>query len=151
MAPGDLVLHVPLHGLDTAEVQRYVAALDSPAYPEAPWRWTSQHSAIIRATLAPGQVVATQVTYRPGWRATAGGVPQPVGRDGLGFLVVKPTCQGACEIAVAFDGGPEWRITCALSLAVTLLVLCLAVLEFRRRRRMAISSAASGLDPRNSG
>jgi hypothetical protein len=77
--------------------------------------------------------VATQVTYRPGWRATAGGVPQPVGQDGLGFLVVKPTCQGACEITLFFDGGPEWRITCALSLAVTLLVLCLAVLEFRRR------------------
>ena len=139
MEPGDLVRHTPIHGLDTAEVQRFVAALDSPSYPAAPWRWTSQHSAEIRASLAPGQVVSTQVTYCPGWRASAGGVPQPVAKDGLGFLVVKPACQGACEITLSFDGGPEWRITCLLSLAVMLLVLGLAVREFRRPRPLGKS------------
>jgi hypothetical protein len=133
MAPGDLVHDPPVNGLDTAQMERYVAALDSPAYPEAKWRWTSRSSATIAATIAPGQVVSTQVTYSPGWRASAGGAPQPVAKDGLGLLVVEPTCQGACEITLSFDGGPEWRITCALSQAVTLLVLCLGVLEFRRR------------------
>jgi hypothetical protein len=134
MAPADLVHDPPRDGLDTAQLERYVAALDSPAYPEAKWRWTSRSSAAIATTIAQGQVVSTQVTYHPGWHAIARGVPQPVSKDGLGFLVVKPACQGACEITLSFDGGREWRITCALSLAVTLLVLGLAALEGRRRR-----------------
>jgi hypothetical protein len=133
MAPGDLVHDPPVNGLDTAQLERYVAALDAPVYPEAKWRWTSRSSAAIAANIAPGQVVSTQVSYHPGWRASAGGVPQPVAKDGLGFLVVKPACQGACEIRLSFDGGPEWRIACALSLGVTLLVLALAAWEFRRR------------------
>jgi hypothetical protein len=132
MAPGELVHDPPVSGIDTAQLERYVAALDSPAYPEAKWRWTSRGSAVIAANIAPGQVVSTQVTYHPGWRAAAGGVAQPVARDGLGLLVVKPACQGVCQITLSFDGGPEWRVTCAVSLAVTLLVLCLAALEFRR-------------------
>jgi len=42
---------------------------------------------------------------------------------------LKPTCQGPCEIALTYDGGIEWRITCFLSLAAMLLVLCLAVVS----------------------
>jgi hypothetical protein len=134
MGPDDLVGHIPVSGLDLAEVRRFVAALDSPSYPAAPWRWTSQHSAEIRAELSPGQVVSTQVTWRPGWNATVGGVARPVSKDGLGFLVVRPACQGPCTIEVSFDGGAEWRITCLLSLAVMLLALGLAVREVRRPR-----------------
>jgi len=125
MAAGDLVRDPPVNGLDTAQLEKYVAALDAPAYPEAKWRWTSRHSAVIDATLAPGQVISTQVTYTPGWRASSAEVTQ----DGLGLLVLKPTCQGPCEIALTYDGGIEWRITCFLSLAAMLLVLCLAVVS----------------------
>jgi hypothetical protein len=78
--------------------------------------------------------VSTQVTWRPGWNATVGGVARPVSKDGLGFLVVRPACQGPCTIEVSFDGGAEWRITCLLSLAVMLLALGLAVREVRRPR-----------------
>ena len=35
--------------------ERYVAALDSPALSAGAWRWTSRHSAVIDATVAPGQ------------------------------------------------------------------------------------------------
>jgi hypothetical protein len=123
MAAGDLVRDPPVNGLDTAQLEKYVAALDAPAYPEAKWRWTSRHSAVIDATLAPGQVISAQVTYTPGWRASKAEVSQ----DGLGLLVLKPTCQGPCEIALTYDGGLEWRIACFLSLAAMLVVLCLAV------------------------
>ncbi len=132
MAAGDLVRDPPVNGLDTAQLERYVAALESPAYPEAKWRWTSRHSAAIDATVEPGQVVSVQVTYHPGWRASAGGVPIETAKDGLGLLVVKPARPGASEITLSFDGGPEWRITCALSAGVMLLVLCLGVVSLRR-------------------
>jgi hypothetical protein len=129
MAAGDLVRDPPVNGLDVAQLEKYVAALEAPVYPEAKWRWTSRHSAAIDATVAPGQVIATQVTYTPGWNATAAEVTQ----DGLGLLVLKPTCQGACQIALTYDGGAEWRITCLLSVGAMLLVLGLAV---GRRKRL---------------
>ena len=128
MAAGDLVRDPPINGLDTAELEKYVAALDDPRYPEALWRWTSRHSAAIDATVAPGQVISTQVTYTPGWRAAGAEVTE----DGLGLLVLKPACQGACEITLTYDDGSEWRVTCLLSLAAMLLVLALAL--FRRFR-----------------
>jgi hypothetical protein len=135
MAAGDLVRDPPINGLDTAELEKYVAALDAPVYPEAQWRWTSRHSAVIDAAVAPGQAISTQITYAPGWRSTAAEVTH----DGLGLLVLKPTCQGPCEIALTYDGGWEWRITCFLSLAAMLAVLCLAVgrqaRNFNRNRR----------------
>ena len=140
MTPGDLVRDPPVNGLDTAQLERYVAALDSASYPAAEWRWTSRHSATIRARIAPGQVVSIQTNYHSGWRATAGGGAQPTFKDGLGFLAVKPTCQGPCEITLSYDGGPEWRTTCAASLGVMLLLAGLAVfrnardLDLKRRK-----------------
>jgi hypothetical protein len=136
MAAGEVVHDPPVNGLDTPELERYAAALDSPAYPEAAWRWTSRHSAVIDATIAPGQVVSVQTTYHPGWTATAGGVPQRISRDGLGFLTVKPACQGPCRITLSFDGGREWRIACLLSLAAMLAVLGLACAGFWRRGKL---------------
>jgi hypothetical protein len=131
MAAGDLVHDPPINGLDTAQLEKYVAALDAPDYPEAKWRWTSRHSAAIDATVAPGQVISTQVTYTPGWRASAAEVTQ----DGLGLLVLKPTCQGPCEIALTYDGGRERRVTCFLSVAAMLVVLCLLLVAMRRQTR----------------
>jgi len=135
MAAGDLVRDPPDNGLDTAQLERYVAALESPAYPEAKWRWTSRHSAAINATLEPGQVVSAQVTYHPGWRAWANGAPVETARDGLGLLALKPTHPGASEITLTFDGGLEWRVTCVLSTGVMLLVVCLGVAGSLTRRR----------------
>jgi len=130
MAAGDLVRDRPVNGLDTAELEKYVAALENPAYPEAAWRWTSRHSATIEATVAPGQAISTQVTYAPGWRATAAEAFE----DGLGLLALKPARQGRSEITLTYDGGAEWRITCLLSGAVMLGVAG-AVLVSKRRKR----------------
>jgi hypothetical protein len=136
MAVGDLVRDPPINGLDTAELEKYVAALDDPSYPEARWRWTSRHSAVIDAVVAPGQVISAPVTYTPGWRALGAEVTQ----DGLGLIVLKPACQGACEITVTYDGGTEWRVTGCLSVVAMLTVLALALI---RRFRSGPAEAPS--------
>ena len=40
MAEGDVVHTPPIHGLDTPQLERFVAALENPAYPEPAFRWT---------------------------------------------------------------------------------------------------------------
>ena len=117
VVPEDAVVrHAPVNGLDTGELERYVKALDDPALPDAPLMWRSRHSADIQAQIPPGHAVSVQVTYHPGWRASVNGVEQSVKKDGLGFLLMEPACQGRCDITLAYDGGLEWRITCLASL-----------------------------------
>ena len=141
MAVPDLVRDQPYNGLDTAQMERYVAAMDSPAYPLAEWRWTSRHGAAIKTVAAPGQVVSAQVNYHPGWRASVNGAERPVSADGLGLLVVKPGCDGPCEISLRYDGGPELRLALAASAAVTLLMAALAAAALRRARATSTESS----------
>jgi hypothetical protein len=128
--PIALVHHLPINGLDIQEAEKYVDALNAPAGSDATWEWKTWHSATIHAMVPPGQVIATQVSFHPGWHASVGENPQQVYSDGLGFLVVKPSCQGSCDLKLWYDGGPEWRITSVVSIATMLLVLFLA-LRFR--------------------
>ena len=139
--PAALVHHMPINGLDTAEAQRYVDALEAPGSGDASWRWNSWHSATIHAVVPAGQIISTQVTFVPGWHATVGGSPQQVYADGLGFLVVKPDCQGSCDFTLWYDGGLEWRITRAVSITTMLLVLLLAYRALRRRSQLASTNA----------
>jgi hypothetical protein len=122
----------PVHGLDIAPVERYVAALDDPRYPPASFQWQGLSDARIRATVEPGEVIAVQVTYAPGWEAWANGRRQRVRGDGIGQLIVEPDCTGACEIVLNYTGGAEHVLTRALSLAAMLLA---AVYAWRTRRR----------------
>jgi hypothetical protein len=73
------------------------------------------------------------VSFHPGWHASIDGNPQQVYSDGLGFLVVKPACQGSCDLMLWYDGGPEWRITSTVSIAIMLLVLVLGLRSLRLR------------------
>ena len=118
-----VVRHPPVNGLDTGELEHYVKALEDPALPEAPLVWRDRHTADIQAQVQPGQAVSVQVTYHPGWRASVNGVAQSVKKDGLGFLLLEPACQGRCEITLAYDGGIEWRVTCLASLVAMAFVL----------------------------
>jgi hypothetical protein len=131
--PAALVQHMPINGLDTAEAQRYVDALNAPDSGDAVWRWNTWHSATIHAVVPPSRVISTQVTFHPGWHASVGGSPQQVSADGLGFLVVKPDCQGPCDFTLWYDGGPEWRVTSAISISTMLVVLLLALRSLQRR------------------
>jgi hypothetical protein len=125
----------PEHGLDVEEIRRYVAALEDPslALPEVTWR--SSGSAVIRSTIEPGQVISVQVNHFSGWKAMAGGVPQPVFRDGLGLLGIRPDCRGPCEIELVYDGGLEHAATRAAHFFVMMGTLFwLSVTAWRRFR-----------------
>ena len=107
---GAAVRHQPLHALDTAETTAFVAALDDAAMPLAGLIWQSPSEAQIRTVLRPGQVLSLQITYDPGWVATANGQPTSIVRDGIGFMRIHPPCDGECTVRLVFDGGLERRI-----------------------------------------
>jgi hypothetical protein len=94
-----LVVHPPVNGLDTAELQRFVAALKRSAH----FEWHGTHAATIQATLAPGDLVSVQENFHPGWHASNGRIL----KDGLGLIAIAPTCTGDCRIDLTYDGGPE--------------------------------------------
>lgn len=106
MTRADLVSRTPVNGIDTEPLKPYVAALDNPAYPRAEFRWTSRHSAVIRAAMQPGQILSVQMTGHAGWRASRG----TVGRDAFGFLVIDPQCAGDCTVELSYDGGLEMTL-----------------------------------------
>lgn len=127
--PRDAVVrNQPLNGLDIVQTQVYVNALRP-----AKFRWTSRHSAEIQAGVPPGQVISIQITYHPGWRATANGRDCPLSRDGLGEMVAHPQCDGPCTLELSYDGGVEMKIARILSWSSSL--GCLAWIVFYRRRR----------------
>lgn len=128
MRPEQLVHHEPVHGLDVDELRQYVAALDSPSA-AATFEWRGSNRALIRAHLARGQVVSTQINYNPGWSAWVNSHKSSVGSDGIGLLAISPNCTGDCEITLEYDGGPEAKGCRTASLLMLLLLLTVALLR----------------------
>ena len=104
--PRYLVRDRPIHGLDIAQTQIYVQGLTAPAS----FRWTSWHSAEIRAEIHRPQLISVQVTYHPDWSATSNGTPVRVFEDGLGQIVIDPRCDGPCNVLLSYDGVREPRV-----------------------------------------
>ncbi len=118
-------------------LQRYVAALENPELPLAAMHWTSRHSArIVAGGLRQDRRISVQVTYHPGWRATAGGARRPVVRDGIGLMVIDPQCEGQCIVDLTYDGGLEMQLARAACLTALLGCLGWAALLWRRARRV---------------
>ena len=126
--PDRLVQHTPIHGLDTDEVSRFVAALDDPDAPPATFEWLDSNTAAIHARAEASQVISVQVNYTPGWSATANGKQVSVRSDAIGLIVIEPNCSGDCEITLEYDGGLEAKLTRAGSAT---LLLALLVFFFR--------------------
>jgi hypothetical protein len=120
MAAGQLVSKPPYNGLDIAQLQRYVGAIDDSALPEATFRWKTQHSAEIETGAREGQVVSVQISYDRGWRATANGRPAELRADGLGQLAIDPKCNGDCRIELEYEGDAEAWVSRWLSGAAIL-------------------------------
>jgi len=131
-----VVARPPRHGLDVESLRAYVAALDDPSLPPAEMHWQDFNTARIRARIEPDQVVSVGITYHPGWRAAVNGSPQPIARDGLGLLLVKPASHRDDDIILTYDGGVELKVTGLVSLLVTAGVL-LAALARRFTKRPA--------------
>jgi hypothetical protein len=128
------VVRPPIHGLDVPEVARFVAAMENPALPLADFSWQSDTRARIDTEAHPGQVVAVQVSYDPGWVATANGRPAAVTRDGIGLITLHPSCDGRCQILLSFDGGAQRKICLGLSALVMFGVVAAGTIGRLRRR-----------------
>ena len=118
-----VVARTPIHGLDIAPAEAFVAALDDPRNPEAAFRWTGMDRASIHARVAPGQAIVAQVTYDRGWEAWAQGRKQRLRGDGLGLMVIEPDCLGECDIELRFTGGWERLLTRVLSVMAMLVAM----------------------------
>ncbi|MEP7364470.1 MAG: hypothetical protein ABI972_14540 [Acidobacteriota bacterium] len=115
-----VAVRTPIHGLDIAPVQAYVAALDDPRYPAATFQWQGTSEAVIQATVDADQVVHIQVTYHPGWEAYSNGARLRVRRDAIGLMVVEPNRVGPCHMTLRYTGGSERILTRVLSLSAML-------------------------------
>jgi hypothetical protein len=128
--PDQEVRRAPIHGLDVEPLRPFVAALEDSALPPARFDWLNQHEARIETTMQPNQILSVQVSYAPGWRAEANGMPARVRRDALGLTIVEPRCSGSCRVALTYDGGAEQRWT---RTAQTAAILLCVLLPLRRR------------------
>ena len=124
-----VVRRAPIHGLDTADVERFVAALEDTTLPIADFDWKDTEHARINTSVRAGQSVAVQITYDPGWVAQANGNPARITRDGIGLLTIHPDCAGPCEIELSWDGGLERRVCRSLSVLVMLGVAFVALVR----------------------
>jgi hypothetical protein len=104
---GAVVQRTPAHGVDIAPLQPYVAAIEDPSLPAAEFTWRSRHAAVVRTNAAPDQLLSIQMNWHPGWRASVNGEQREIFADKLGLIVVRPRCNGPCEIELVYDGGVE--------------------------------------------
>jgi len=112
---------------DTAQLDRYNAAVDDASLPEAAFEWQGRNRIRIRAVTAAGQVISIQVSHHPGWSAMVNGRPAAVHRDGLGMMWVRPHQVGPATVEIRYDGGWELRICSWLSLSAVLAACFLLV------------------------
>lgn len=125
--------------LEIRELEKYVAALEDPELPLADMRWKTLRSAEIHAQVARGQVISVQECYHPGWSARANGRAASVRRDGMGFLLIDPRCDGPCTVELTYSGGWEYWL-CRLVSCCALAVL--ASYAWRQRRTFGLWRAA---------
>jgi hypothetical protein len=135
--PGDVVSRPPSNVEDLEPVRKLSAALADASLPDAGLTWRGQSAARISGILKPEHLVFVQESYHPGWTATVNGQPRPIRRDGLGFMVIEPQCNGACDIELSFDGGREMHlanIVRAIGIVAALLWMCLWAWKPSRRQ-----------------
>uniref|UniRef100_Q028P7 Uncharacterized protein n=1 Tax=Solibacter usitatus (strain Ellin6076) TaxID=234267 RepID=Q028P7_SOLUE len=61
-------------------------------------------------------MISVQIAWFPGWKATIGGRAIPVVPDGIGFVVLRPDCQGECEVTLIWSGRADYMISAIVSL-----------------------------------
>jgi hypothetical protein len=126
-----LVRRTPAAVDDTAELARYVDALDRAG--PASFRWTGANSATIEGDVPRGSAVSIQVNWHRGWKAEAGGRRVALHRDGLGLMWAEPQCGGPCTLSLEYDGGVELMVCRAMSLLAIAGAICMPLLPFRKR------------------
>jgi len=120
-----VIRRAPLTGADTAEIERYDAALDDASLPLATFEWIGRNQIRINSTATAGQAISVQVSYHPGWHAKAGGRNIAIHRDGLGLMWLESP--GPAEIILDYDGGLELRLCRAITYAAILFLLTMVI------------------------
>ena len=109
------VVEQPIDNFDPAPVRPLAEALEDASLPLASFAWQSPDRARIAADLRREHLLFVQIAYHPGWRAVVHGEPRAIRKDGLGFMVIEPRCQGPCEVTLTYDGGLEMQLAKLLS------------------------------------
>jgi hypothetical protein len=107
---------------DIANLETFNTAVTDQTLPAAEMRWTGRNHIRISASPSNGQALSIQVSYHPGWHATVNGRSARLEKDGIGLMWLRPSCNGACDVQLDYNGGFEW-IACRL---LTAGALCLA-------------------------
>jgi hypothetical protein len=79
-------------------------------------------------------VISVQVSYHPGWHAKVNGQARQIEADGLGLMLIRPQCNGPCDVELDYDGGWELRICRYLSFAAIASLLLTPILDRKVRR-----------------
>ena len=132
MLPSDLPRERP-PAYYAKPLDRYLAALDDPKYPDASFTWGGTNAAVIQGNFAPDQVLSVQLTFDKGWRASVNGQPRAVLQDKLGQMTIEPRCRGACTVQLSYDGGLEQQAARWLSVAALGLGVFVLARELTRR------------------
>jgi hypothetical protein len=134
-----IVMHPPAAASDINEIEAYGRVLDDPSLPVADIRWDGTNRIFVHANVSIEQAVSVQMSYHPGWHASANGHTVPLLRDGLGLIWLAPDCQGPCELELDYDGGWELRLSRLISCAAIALLLALAIFSAMKRRHASVA------------
>jgi hypothetical protein len=100
-----------------AALTRYAEIVVDAARPPAAIEWLNHETARIRPRLKKDDLVSVQIPWFSGWKAYVGGARRIVSRDGLGFMLLHPDCEGDCEILLRWTGPPDVWIAAVVSAA----------------------------------
>ncbi len=134
LQPAD-VLHTAPETYDIKPMERFLAALDDPALPDAAFQWRNPGAATVSANLDPAQLLYVQVAWDKGWNARVGGQKRRTWADPLGQMVVEPRCSGPCTVELMWDGGTEMKVARVVSPAALAAGLLWIVWGFPWRKR----------------
>ncbi|MEO5923243.1 MAG: hypothetical protein ABIR70_05380 [Bryobacteraceae bacterium] len=138
--PTDVPTRTPINLEDSEPLQALSKRLDDPTRPLATFRWLNTNEARIQTKLTGNELLWVQVSYHAGWHATVDGRDQPIRRDPLGFILIEPGCDGACEVRLLYDGGTEMKLSKLiswLSLAGSALAIAYQIRSVRTRKLQA--------------
>ncbi|WP_031500694.1 hypothetical protein [Bryobacter aggregatus] len=108
-----LVVHPPTSYLDTAELFRYVNALEGPQSKGGDLRWLTPSRARIEASPGPEDAISIQIAYDPRWHASTNGQTLDLYEDGLGQMWLQTTKPGATQIDLEFRQSKFILLLCA--------------------------------------
>jgi hypothetical protein len=118
-----LALKPPAYDTDVENLKAYADLMEAGDAPAMLWESTDAFR--ISGTVAPGQSLASLVSYDPAWRAYAGAQPLAIHKDAMGFMLIDVP-PGAQDVRVVFELPREnavGRVASVCSAAIVLVLL----------------------------